>query len=181
MNHTSNTTTLNTDIHSFVTIISISTSSFSLLGCSFVVFLYIAFQSLQQPQFKLVFNISASILILSIGNLIVTSSPDSIIDPSYCKLQGFMINFGGISNIFWSFLSCLYLLRVFGNIDGIYRFSDKITYGFGYGVPFFMSFMYLTPISLKNYTKIAHWQSGHMPIRTTSAGSNTKTIKSSCF
>ena len=143
-NDTSNitaNTTANSDIHSFVTIISISTSSFSLLGCSFVIFLYIAFHSLQQPHFKMVFNIAISILILSIGNLVVTSSPDSIIDPSYCRLQAYLINFGGLSNIFWSFLSCLYMLRVFSNNDGLYMISDKIAYGFGYGVSFLMSFM----------------------------------------
>jgi len=140
-NQSNNNTTLSPDLKSLITIISISTSSFSLLGCSFVIFMYIAFQILQQFSFKLVFYLSFSLLIANIGNLIVTSDSSSSINQNYCDLQGFLINFGGLSTVFWSIICCYYMKNLFINIDASYKIKDSLIISLGFGLPFILSFM----------------------------------------
>lgn len=131
------------DIKSLLTIISITTSSFSLLGCASIMMMYIGFQILQNFSFKLIFFLAFSMLIRTIGNLIVTSDDNFSVNHDSCVLQSFFINFGGLSTIFWTFLCCHYLKNILKSVDGSYRIKDFSLYSFGFGIPFLLSFMYL--------------------------------------
>ena len=130
-----------TDLKSFVTIISITTSSISLLGCSFIIFIYIAFQVLQQYNFKLVFYSAFSLLIYSIGILIVTNETPEVINDNYCTLQAFFINFGGLSNVAWNFIICYYIRKLFENEKDEYAIRDSVAVAVGFGIPLILSIM----------------------------------------
>lgn len=132
----------NGDIKSLVTIISIVTSSFSLLGCSFVLIMFLAFQKLQKFHFKLVFYLCLSILINTIGNLIVINDKSYTINQNYCIMQSFFINFGGLSTVIWNIIICYYIKNLVKSNLG-YHINDSLCLSLGYGIPFLMSFMLL--------------------------------------
>ena len=133
--------TFNGDLKSFVTIISITTSSFSLLGCSFVICIYIAFQVLQQFNFKLVFYLSCSLLISNIGNLIVTNNKPNEINHNYCVLQGFFINFGELSSVSWTMIICYYMKNLLKYSDSSYKIRNWTCFLIGFAIPLVLSFM----------------------------------------
>lgn len=135
--------TYSSDLKSFVTIITITTSSFSLLGCSAIIFLYIAFNSLQQFNFQLVFYLSISILITAIGTLTVTSNDANIggNDRTYCVLQSFLINFGGLSTIYWNMIIIYYMNALLKSANEAYVMSQKLVLFFGISLPLVLSIM----------------------------------------
>lgn len=140
LNDYSNNSNYDSNMKSFATIISISTSCFSLLGCSFIIFLYVAFQKLQQFHFKLVCLLSISVLINTIGNLIVTSEKDLSINHNYCIMQSFFINFGALSSIAWTFVICYYIKNLMKE-NAAYEIKNCISLFIGYGIPFILSFL----------------------------------------
>jgi len=78
--------------------IRIVASTISMIGSTFIIFMYWAYTDLRKFAFKLVVMLSVCDLILGFGNYLGDGNEDNTL----CHLQGFIIEFGSISGVFWT-------------------------------------------------------------------------------
>jgi len=78
--------------------IRIIASTISMLGSGFIIAMYLAYRDLRKFAFKLVVMLSICDVILGIGNYMGDGNQDN----STCHVQGFVIQFGSISGVFWT-------------------------------------------------------------------------------
>jgi len=78
--------------------IRIVASTISMIGSAFIIAMYWAYTDLRKFAFKLVVMLSICDMILGFGNYLGDGNQDN----TMCHLQGFIIQFGSISGVFWT-------------------------------------------------------------------------------
>ena len=84
----------------FLVILTLVISFLSLGGSFLIIMTYLVFKKIRNYAFKLVVFLSVSDIILTIGNLFsLQTIKDSDDDDAACKMQAFLVNYGGLASI----------------------------------------------------------------------------------
>jgi len=86
--------------------IRIGASTISMIGSTFIIVMYWAFEDLRKFAFKLVVLLSYCDIIMGVGTYLGDGNEDN----DLCHLQGFIIQFGSISGVLWT-LVIAYCIR----------------------------------------------------------------------
>jgi len=81
-----------------LSVIRIVASTISMMGSLFIIVMYLAYEDLRKFAFKLVVMLSVCDVILGIGNYLGNGNQDNLL----CHIQGFIIQLGSISGVFWT-------------------------------------------------------------------------------
>lgn len=143
-------------------LINITMASLSFLGSSFIMFCYFNFKDLRTFAFQLVFFVSCSDFILSIGNFLGDAGgQDSHLGSSdgLCTLQSIFISYGQLSSVLWSGAIAFTLHQAFLNRreDFSGQRISKYTYwyvGVCFGLPLIVTFL---PFATDSYGDTGGW------------------------
>jgi len=125
----------------FLIILTIISAVFSITGSILIISTYIFFKKIRNYAFKLVMYLSISDIFLSVGNLLAIVTLKQEGDQGLCKLQSFLVNFGGLSSILWTSVIAwnIYAATVLSQRN--FKQKNKKFLLFGYGLPLLMSVM----------------------------------------
>ncbi|EFA78646.1 G-protein-coupled receptor family protein [Heterostelium album PN500] len=137
----------------FVTV----SSSFTLVGCCFIIFSYIYFKELREFNLKLVFILTLNDLVISLIFLISTHISRSYSEivrealPFICSVPDTLLHYFFISSFFWSVAIAHTLLQVIAynnmNVESVYY---KFYHMVAWGIPFLLIFSLFLTRSLRH-------------------------------